>query len=234
MKCIPARFASITVAGLACALLAGCAAISKTYDVTSGAVSLVYHGAKGTYSLAAGTVVAVYKVGEFTFNVVKAPLDWPLLNGDIDTIDGLPVKDAIEQGRVKNSPYTVRGKTYYPMSVEEAQSYQETGVASWYGYETRRKRGGHMTANGEAFNPKALSAAHKLLPLPTNARVTNLANGRTIVVRVNDRGPFPSPDNSRSGERIIDLSMAAAKRLGFYEQGTTRVRVEAIPEAPTS
>jgi rare lipoprotein A len=234
MKGNPARFASITVAGLACALLAGCAVISKTYDVTSGAVSLMYHGAKGTYGLAAGTVVAVYKVGEFTFNVVKAPLDWPLLNGDIDTIDGLPVKDAIEQGRVKNSPYTVRGKTYYPMSVEEAQSYQETGVASWYGYETRRKRGGHMTANGEAFNPKALSAAHKLLPLPTNARVTNLANGRTIVVRVNDRGPFPSPDNSRSGDRIIDLSMAAAKRLGFYERGTATVRVEAIPEAPTS
>ncbi len=79
-----------------------------------------------------------------------------------------------------------------------------------------------MTANGEAFNPRGLTAAHKLLPLPTNVRVTNLENGRSIIVRVNDRGPF-------SGDRIIDLSMGAAKRLGFYEKGTARVRVETIP-----
>jgi rare lipoprotein A len=115
------------------------------------------------------------------------------------------------------------------MSVAAAQSYAETGVASWYGYETRRKRGGYMTANGEAFNPRGLSAAHKLLPLPTNVRVTNLENSRSIVVRVNDRGPFPTKENPGSGDRIIDLSLGAAKRLGFYEKGTARVRVETIP-----
>ncbi len=86
-----------------------------------------------------------------------------------------------------------------------------------------------MTANGEAFNPKALTAAHKHLPLPTNVKVKNLENGRWIVVRVNDRGPFPSTQNPRSGERIIDLTMAAAKRLGYYEKGTARVMVETIP-----
>ena len=78
-----------------------------------------------------------------------------------------------------------------------------------------------MTANGEAFNPDGLSAAHKLLPLPMFVRVTNLSNRRSIIVRVNDRGPFVSG-------RIIDLSAGAAKRLGFYDHGTARVLVEAV------
>jgi len=229
------RGAPELLAAFVCLLSAGCAAVSTTYDVakgtcdvTVGATKTVYHGVRGTYNFAAGTTRTVYKIGEFTFEVVQAPLDWPLLNDDIETIDGLPVKEAIRQGRVKASPYTVGGRTYYPMSVDAAQSYREVGIASWYGYETRRKRGGYMTANGEAFNPKALTAAHKLLPLPTNVRVTNLENNRSIIVRVNDRGPFPCKENPRSGDRIIDLSMGAAKRLGFYEQGTVRVRVETV------
>ncbi len=114
------------------------------------------------------------------------------------------------------------------MSVEQASKYREVGIASWYGYETRRKKGGHMTANGEVFNPEALTAAHKYLPLPTYVKVTNLSNNRSIIVRVNDRGPFPSDKNPRSGMRIIDLSMGAAKRLGFYRAGTARVKVEVI------
>jgi rare lipoprotein A len=85
-----------------------------------------------------------------------------------------------------------------------------------------------MTANGEAFEPMALTAAHKYLPLPSHVRVTNLENGRSIIVRVNDRGPFPSVNNPRSGERIIDLSMGAAKQLGFYSKGTAKVRVETV------
>ena len=85
-----------------------------------------------------------------------------------------------------------------------------------------------MTANGERFNPKGLTAAHKYLPLPINVRVTNLENRRSIIVRVNDRGPFPCKQNPRSGERIIDLSMGAAKRLGYYEKGTARVKVEVV------
>jgi len=217
-------------------LMAGCAVVrgtaggvKKTYNVTKGTVKAGIWGAKKTYRITAGTTKTIYKIGEFTFEVVRAPMDWPLLNPDIETIDGLPVKEAIRQGRVKNAPYTVKGKRYCPMSVEAAQSYGEIGIASWYGYETRRKRGGHMTANGEAFNPRGLTAAHKYLPLPTNVKVTNLENRRYIIVRVNDRGPFPSKNNPRSGDRIIDLSMGAAKRLGFYEKGTVQVKVETIP-----
>jgi len=97
----------------------------------------------------------------------------------------------------------------------------QKGIASWYGYETLRQKGGHMTANGEAFDPKGLNAAHKYLPLPTYVKVTNLENNRMIIVRVNDRGPFVKG-------RIIDLSAGAAKRLGFYKKGTTKVLVETI------
>jgi len=85
-----------------------------------------------------------------------------------------------------------------------------------------------MTANGEAFNPNGITAAHKYLPLPMYVRVTNLENRRSIIVRVNDRGPFPSRHNPRSGNRIIDLSMGAAKRIGYLKKGTARVRVEAV------
>ena len=173
---------------------------------------------KGAYYLTTGTVKAVYHVGKFTFEVVQAPFNWPLTHDEIETIDGLPVKEAIRQGRVKWAPYVVKGRRYVPMSVRQAQRYEEKGIASWYGEETRRKSGGHMTANGEAFNPMALTAAHKYLPLPINVRVTNLENGRSIVVRVNDRGPFPSPNNPNSGKRIIDLSYGAAKRLGFHKK----------------
>ena len=108
------------------------------------------------------------------------------------------------------------------MSVAQARTYRETGIASWYGNETYRQKGGHMTANGEAFYPNGLSAAHKYLPLPTFVKVTNLENRRSIILRVNDRGPFIDG-------RIIDLSAGAARKLGFYDKGTAKVRVETIP-----
>lgn len=208
--------------------LAACAVITAPYTITTAAIVGTYYVVKGTYELTADTTKLVYKIGKFTFNVVRAPLDWPLINDDIETIDGLPVKEAIRQGRVKNAPYTVKGKRYYPMSVAKAKNYKEVGVASWYGYETRRKKGGYMTANGEKFSPNGLSAAHKLLPLPVNVKVTNLENKRWIIVRVNDRGPFPSSNNPNSGKRVIDLSMGAAKRLGFYKKGTAKVKVEVV------
>jgi rare lipoprotein A len=211
-----------------CLVLGGCAVVTIPYKITKGTIKGSIWVVKGTYELTAGTTKLLYKIGEFTFEVVRAPLDWPLLNKDIETIDGLPVKEAIRLGRVKNSPYTVKGKTYYPMSVEEAENYDATGIASWYGYETLQQKGGHMTANGEAFNPNGLTAAHKYLPLPTHVKVTNLENHRSIIVRVNDRGPFSSEHNLRSGDRIIDLSAGAAKRLGFYGKGTTKVKVEVI------
>lgn len=214
---------------LACWLfiLAGCAVITVPYRITKTAIKGSIYVVKGTNELTVGTTKLLYKIGEFTFEVVRAPLDWTLLNKDIETIDGLPVKEAIRLGRVKNTPYTVKGKTYYPMSVKEAENYSETGIASWYGYETIHK-GGYMTANGEAFNPNGLTAAHKHLPLPIHVKVTNMENHQSIIVRVNDRGPFPSEKNPKSGDRIIDLSAGAAKRLGFYEKGIAKVKVEVI------
>jgi rare lipoprotein A len=195
-------------------LFLSCSVFKTTYKVTKGTV-------KTTYKVTKGVGKAVYKIGAFTFIVVKAPLSWPLTRNEIESIDDLPPKDAIRQGRVKKSPYVVKGKRYVPMSVKEAGKYRQKGIASWYGYETLRQKGGHMTANGEAFDPKGLNAAHKYLPLPIYVRVTNLENNRMIIVRVNDRGPFVRG-------RIIDLSAGAAKKLGFYKKGTTKVLVETI------
>jgi rare lipoprotein A len=114
------------------------------------------------------------------------------------------------------------------MSVEQAKSYEETGIASWYGYETLRGKKDRMTANGEIFDPKQLTAAHKYLPLPTHVRVTNLENDRWVIVRVNDRGPFPSDYQPSSVDRVIDVSEGVAKKLGFHKAGLAKVKVEAI------
>ncbi|MBU6443393.1 MAG: septal ring lytic transglycosylase RlpA family protein [Alphaproteobacteria bacterium] len=114
-------------------------------------------------------------------------------------------------------PYQIAGTWYYP---REQPDYDETGIASWYGPTFYGKR----TADGEIFDANALSAAHRTLPLPVNVRVTDLENGRSLIVRVNDRGPFAKG-------RIIDLSERAAKLLGFYGKGTARVRVTYIGRA---
>ena len=209
-------------------VLGGCWVITAPYKVVKGTVKGTYYAVKGAYELTAGTTKIVYVIGKFTFKVVRAPIEWALMNEDIETIDGLPTKDAISKGRVKNAPYTVKGRTYYPMSVEQSRAYEETGIASWYGYETLKTSGGRMTANGEVFDPKQLTAAHKYLPLPIHVKVTNLENDRWIIVRVNDRGPFPSDRNPSSVERIIDLSAGAAKKLGFYDKGLAKVKVETI------
>ena len=111
--------------------------------------------------------------------------------------------------------YIVFGKTYYVMN--SAAGYDAVGNASWYG----RKVHGRLTSSGEPFDMYELTAAHRTLPIPTYARVTNLENGRSTVVRINDRGPFH--DN-----RIIDLSYAAAVKLGYAALGTAPVRVEVL------
>jgi rare lipoprotein A len=111
-----------------------------------------------------------------------------------------------------NRPYKVKGKTYYPMA--SARGYSEQGIASWYGYES-----GNRTSMGTRFNPYGYTAAHKTLPLPSKVRVTNLRNGRSIVVLVNDRGPFKK-------NRLIDLSHGAAKKIGLV--GLTKVKIEYI------
>lgn len=113
------------------------------------------------------------------------------------------------------SPYQVFGKTYHVM--DDAKGFSQTGIASWYG----AKFHGHTTSNGEIFDMYQVSAAHKNLPIPTYARVTNLDNGKSIIVRVNDRGPF-------HGDRIIDLSYAAAVKLDYHLKGVARVRVDVL------
>ncbi len=115
------------------------------------------------------------------------------------------------------SPYTVFGRTYQVMPLSAAAGYREKGVASWYG----TKFHGRTTSNGEIYDLYGMTAAHRSLPIPSYVRVTNLDNQRTVIVRVNDRGPF-------HGDRIIDLSWAAAQRLGFADQGVARVEVVAI------
>ena len=116
--------------------------------------------------------------------------------------------------------YVVRGRRYY--TLPDSKGYRERGVASWYG----TKFHGHRTSSGESYDMYKMSAAHKTLPLPTYARVTNLRNGKSVIVKINDRGPFHE-------NRLIDLSYAAASRLGILGKGTGLVEVEAInPDQP--
>ncbi|MBI4528857.1 MAG: septal ring lytic transglycosylase RlpA family protein [Deltaproteobacteria bacterium] len=215
----------LTALGL---FLGACSLIRLPYDVTKGTVEGTLWAVKTTYWVSERTTKTVYKIGEFTYEVARAPIEWSLTNGSIETIDGLPPKDAIRLDRVKTAPYAVNGTTYYPMSVEEARRYAEVGIASWYSYETSSPKAGYMTASGEAFDPNGLTAAHKRLPLPTYARVTNLENGASIIVRVNDRGPFPRSNDRTASPPLIELSRGAAQRLGFYGKGTARVKVEAL------
>jgi rare lipoprotein A len=115
-------------------------------------------------------------------------------------------------------PYIVAGRVYVP---EEDVNYREEGLASWYGDDFH----GRLTANGEVFDMSALTAAHPTLPMPCYARVTNLSNGRSLIVRVNDRGPY-------HGNRLIDVSNKAAELLEFKGNGVARVRVEYVGRAP--
>lgn len=116
-------------------------------------------------------------------------------------------------------PYTIKGKTYYP--IPTADGYFEDGVASWYGEDFH----GKSTSCGEIYDMYKLTAAHKILPMHTKLKVTNLENGKTVEVRVNDRGPFVAG-------RVIDMSYAGAKALGMHVKGTTRVRLESVGGIP--
>src|ERR1700719_2621751 len=115
-------------------------------------------------------------------------------------------------------PYTVGGRVYVP---EEDTEYREEGLASWYGDDFH----GRLTANGEVFDMASLTAAHPTLPMPCYARVTNLSNGKSLIVRVNDRGPY-------HGNRLIDVSNKAAELLEFKGNGVAHVRVEYVGRAP--
>jgi peptidoglycan lytic transglycosylase len=115
----------------------------------------------------------------------------------------------------RSSTYKVYGKHYHVM--KSSKNYEETGVASWYGKRFNRKR----TSSGERFNMYKMTAAHKTLPLATNVLVTNLVNGKKVIVKVNDRGPFV-------GNRVIDLSYGAAKKLGMVGLGTAAVNIKVL------
>lgn len=142
-----------------------------------------------------------------TFPNVTAPKPTPPTNNA--TVGNCEVTT----GKV-GRPYTIRGIRYTP---KNDPGYNATGIASFYG----KKHHGNQTANGERFNMDALSAAHTTLPLPSCVRVTNLNNNKSVILRVNDRGPFIKG-------RIIDVSYAAAKELDFIGSGITNVRVEVI------
>ena len=131
--------------------------------------------------------------------------------------DGEPVPKGGGVYRV-GRPYSINGRTYIP---REEPNYRIEGLASWYGPDFH----GRLTANGEVYDMHSISAAHTTMPLPSYARVTNLDNAKSIVVRVNDRGPYRR-------DRVIDLSIGTAKALDFYKRGLARVRVEYVGRAP--
>lgn len=131
--------------------------------------------------------------------------------------EGEPIEKRVGDYKV-GRPYQLNGRDYYPA---ENPHYRAEGIASWYGADFH----GRQTANGEIYDMHAISAAHPTLPLPSYVRVTNLGNGRSIIARLNDRGPFAK-------NRIVDLSVGTAKALGFHGQGLARVRVEYVGRAP--
>jgi peptidoglycan lytic transglycosylase len=130
--------------------------------------------------------------------------------------DGEPIPKGGGNFKLGN-PYSINGQAYYPA---HDPAYRAEGIASWYGADFH----GRQTANGEVYDMNGISAAHPTLPMPSYARVTNLENGRSIIVRVNDRGPYAK-------NRIIDLSTATAKALGTHGRGLARVRVEYVGHA---
>lgn len=141
-------------------------------------------------------------------------------NGPMQDVDLSHVPDAVPRKETRTiagnkDPYTILGKTYH--LIKDESSYKERGYASWYG----QKFNGYKTSNGEIYDMYAMTAAHKTLPIPSYVRVTNVTNGKTVVVRVNDRGPFHEG-------RVIDLSYAAAQRIGIHKHGTGLVDVEIV------
>lgn len=134
-----------------------------------------------------------------------------------ENIDAIP--DAVPRDeplhRFANKAYSVLGKDYVPLS--QRTPYSETGIASWYG----RKFHGQKTSSGEPYDMYGMTAAHPTLPIPSYVRVTNQGNGKSVILRVNDRGPFHA-------DRVIDLSWTAAYKLGYLEQGSTQVKLESI------
>jgi len=189
--CVIAAFAAIT--------LAGCGTVSKLPRIERAPA------ASKTPSSAPAPRGGGYYLDD-------GPGDNP--PADIDRIpDAVPRVEPLHRGASR--PYTVMGRNYTPMT--SLVPYKARGIASWYG----RRYHGKMTSSGEIYDMYGMSAAHTTLPIPSYARVTNLANGKSVVVRINDRGPFVD-------QRLIDLSYTAAHKLGVLAGGSAMVEVEAI------
>ncbi|PCJ27808.1 MAG: septal ring lytic transglycosylase RlpA [SAR86 cluster bacterium] len=178
----------------------------KNLTISAGLLVLVACSATTTT-----TAPSNPNAGRYSISQDRAPTR-DLNIATIPEVTPVPISRTMAGNR---SPYSVLGKSYNVLATEEG--YSERGVASWYG----EKFHGHKTSNGEVFDMYLASAAHKSLPIPSFLRVTNLDNNRSIVVRVNDRGPF-------HGDRLIDLSYAAAMKLGYANSGTARVQLDSI------
>lgn len=165
----------------------------------------------------------VTKRGDYVAGGLFRPSEPDAVPDYIPDVDAIPEPEVRREPRARtgNKSYSVLGKRYQVLDSEHG--YQEHGGASYYG----KKFHGRRTSSGEVYDMYAFTAAHKSLPLPSYARVTNLDNGKSVVVRVNDRGPFHS-------DRIIDLSYAAAVKLGYREKGVARVEVRALTPDETS
>jgi rare lipoprotein A len=196
---------------IAALLLAGCATTQKPDEKQQSAAPIVDAasgpGGKSARTASAPTVASQgggYLAG-----------DGP--GGETVNLDSIP--DAVPKAeplhRYANRPYSALGKTYTPLT--ETGKYKERGIASWYG----KKFHGQRTSIGEVYDMYGMTAAHPTLPIPSYARVTNVATGKSVVVRVNDRGPFLH-------QRIMDLSYVAAAKLGYIGSGSAEVEVESI------
>lgn len=217
---------ALAAAAVASLMLVACAGAPKAKSPGAAAVRIETHGDSNRRadhdprrSPYAPAQEDLSKRGNYTRGGLYAP-------GVSDSApqDGIPDVDLIPESEVRDephsrygnrSPYNVLGKHYEVL--DSAKGYDETGIASYYG----NKFHGRRTSNLEVYDMYAFTAAHKTLPLPSFARVTNLANGKSVVVRVNDRGPFHDG-------RIIDLSYAAAVKLGVDRAGTARVEVQGL------
>ena len=213
----PRGFASIVyrlssiraIAACAAIALAGCAGVS-TRDQPSAPAARAPDGTPVQATSPTQTRPATPKGGGYYLN--DGPGDNPPAN--IDQIpDAVPRVEALRPANMR--PYTVMGQTYTPMT--RLAPYKERGIASWYG----RRYHDQKTSSGEIYDMYGMTAAHTVLPIPSYARVTNLANNKSIVVRINDRGPFHS-------DRLIDLSYTAAYKLGVLGGGKAMVEVETI------
>ena len=178
--------------------------------VTSSGSPVVENGSNPAVTTGAGTDAPYYGTGPN--NSMPAPQTAPV---DLRNVTGARLTS--EKYSVRgNKDYTVLGQKYKVW--RDVESYYEEGTASWYGDDFD----GKPTASGEIYDQDAATCAHKILPLQTRIRVTNLRNGRSVVLRVNDRGPFVA-------HRVVDLSRTGARRLGIENSGITRVRIQALP-----